>query len=91
MNVPGTLFAARSIIEDKISSIQRVVELTDPYAEVSMTFEAHAKKYETEVSLLTDNAPQHTFIRRKTADTLIHALGTVVSLSASPKKARDKI
>lgn len=87
---PGTFVAAQSIIEDRISSIPGVAEVTHQLAQVRKTCETHERKYEAEVSLLTDIATQHTLIQQKTADTLAHASGIVVSLARFLRKARDE-
>lgn len=78
LNEPDTLIAVEGIIEDGISSITRVVELTDELVEVKRTSEVHENKYKTEVSRLTDIAAQHTLMQQKTADILAHASGGVV-------------
>lgn len=55
------------------------------------TYETHEKRYEKEVSRLTDIAVQHTLMKQKTTNTSAHASGAMVSLVASLKKASDEI
>lgn len=55
------------------------------------TCDNHEKKYETEVSGLTDIAAQHTLMQQRMTNTLAHACGAEVSLVAFLKNARDKI
>lgn len=59
VNEPKTLLDAKTIIEDKIFSISRVVKLTDRLAKVRETSETQDKRWPTEVSHLTDIAVQH--------------------------------
>lgn len=79
------------MIEDGISSIRRVVQLTDQLSEVEETCKTHEKTYVMEYFQLTDLFAQHTWMQRNTADTSAHASGAVVSLLASGKKSRDEV
>lgn len=77
LNEPVSLVEAQTNIEDGISTIPRVAELTDQLAEpkkICLTHEEH----DTEVPLLNNLASQQTILQHKTADTLDHASGDVV-------------
>lgn len=63
VNELKTLATAKSIIEDDLFSMSRVVELADQLDEVRKTSEIHEGKYETDVSRMKDIAAQHTLIK----------------------------
>lgn len=88
MNESVTLVAAKNITEDKISSITRVVELTNLLDEVKRTCDTNEKRYETEDSWRTSIAAQHTLMQQKKGDTLPYSSGAVASLVAFLKKVQ---
>lgn len=85
------LVAAQSILDDDISSIPIVVELSHQRAKVKKTSDTPDKKYETNFSQLTEGPPQHTLMHQKTAETLAHTFGAVVLLATSLTNARGEI
>lgn len=84
----SNLDASRAIIKGSMSSISRLVEVTDQHAERNETFVNHMKKHETEVTRLNGQASQRIPLERKAADTLEHSSGAFASLPASLKRVR---
>lgn len=68
-------------------STPKAVELIDQLAETEEPHWTHNKEHETKVVWLNYLASQRILLQQKTADTLAHALGPVVSLPASLKIA----
>lgn len=81
MNEPDDLFVTLSITKGGISSITRVIELTDRLAQARNTCEAHENKYETGVSRLMDIAALHSLLQKKTENTYARASGAVILLA----------
>lgn len=78
MNESDTLVAVQGIIEYGISTIPRVIEVTDQLIKAKKASKAHEKRYEMKVSRLTDIAAQDTLIKEKKVETLAHASGAIV-------------
>lgn len=83
---PANWVGAEAIIEDWISYCPRVVELTDQPANTKETCLIHKKEHETEIAGMNGLDSQGVVLQGKSADTLEHDLGAVVSLAVSFKK-----
>lgn len=87
---PSGLVIAQHIIEYSISSIPRVVEITDPLAKTREMDLPHAKNHEAKVTRLNYLVPQQMLLQQNTADTPGYA--SVLSLiSASLTNARENV
>lgn len=65
--------------------------LSNQLTETKQTFATHKKEYEIELIRPNDLAPQQIILQQKTADTLAHSSGAVVSLAKSSERAREKV
>lgn len=87
---PSTFVAAQVIIENRISSVSRVVKLNDQLAEEKGSCNAYEKKNDTEASRQMDITGL-ILLQQKPVDRSINSFSNVVSLATSLKKARDEI
>lgn len=85
------MVAAYDNIDDRVLPIQRLDKLTEQFAEVKKTYNAHEKRYALEVSHLKDIAAKHALKKPKLADVLAYASVAVLSLVVSCINARDEI
>lgn len=85
------MVSARAIIEDWISHSARVVELTHQLTETNETCLTRSEEYEIEGARFNYSASKCIVLQRKTFKTLSHTSITVVSLSASLRKAHKEV
>lgn len=88
---PADLAGGQAILEDGISFISRVVDLTDQLAKTKKTCSTYKKEQEIYSARLNDRASQRIPLQKKTADTLTHASRAVISLAVSLKRAHKKV